>query len=149
MTIKQYLYKRERLDNRRKCAFEKYMRLSARTSSTRSSLDLDGMPHSKGGNSREELLIESAAALEEYYKAADDFTQFDKEFHDTLEMLPLGDRYLLNTIYYVNQGRPQNERYLNVYKWTGLKKAEIPAKEKEAEAHLIEILRKQGVEIED
>lgn len=125
------------------------MRLSARASSPGSALDLDGTPHSKGNNSREIILTEAAAALEDYYKADEEYHNFEKEFYNNLKLLPLGDYYLLYVMYYENQGRPYNERYKNVYKWTGLKKAEIPAREKEAEAHLIEILRKQGVEIDD
>lgn len=149
MTIKQYLYNRERLYNRCERKYERYMRLSARASSPGSALDLDGTPHSKGNNSREKILTEAAAALEEYYKADEEYHNFETEFYNNLKMLPLSECYLLSTIYIENQGRPYQERYKGVFKWTGLRKAEIPAREKEAEAHLIEILRKQGVEIDD
>ena len=148
MTIKQYLYNRERLHERRERKFEKYMRLSAQASSPGSALDLDGTPRSKGNNSRERILTEAAAALEEYYKADEEYNNFDKEYFATLKQLPLGDFYLLYTIYVVNQGRPYQERHLGVYKRTGLKRNEIPEAERIAEQHLTEILIKKGVDVE-
>lgn len=148
MTIKQYLYNRERLHERRERKFEKYMRLSARASSPGSALDLDGTPRSKGKNSREIVLTEAAAALEDYYKANEEYNNFDKEYIATLKQLPLSDFYLLYTIYVINQGRPYQERYIGVGKWTCLKRNEIPEAERIAEQHLTEILIKKGVDVE-
>lgn len=148
MTIKQYLYNRERLHERRERKFEKYMRLSARASSPGSALDLDGTPRSKGNNSREIVLTEAAAALEDYYKANEEYNNFDKEYIATLKQLPLSDFYLLYTIYVINQGRPYQERYIGVGKWTSLKRNEIPEAERIAEQHLTEILIKKGVDVE-
>lgn len=126
------------------------MRLSARVSSPRSSLDTDGTPRTRSGSNGREILLErAAAALNDYYKADEEYDSFEKEYTRALSELDHRERLILEIIYIDNRGRPIDERLNGVYKWTGLKRVQIPAAERQAEKHLAEILKRQGVEIED
>ena len=149
MTIREYLYRLEYLYYRRESKFDKYMKLSARASDPKSSLDINDVPIiQSGSNSRENLLIESSMALEEYYKADDEYQAYNKEYTDSLNQLSLAERFLLDKIYIDNRGRPKGERYKGICLKMGVKKNEIPALEKAAEQHLKQILLEKGVEIE-
>ena len=150
MTIKQYLFNLERLYNRRENRYEKYMQLSARAISPGSSLNLDGTPRTKRtDNNREKILVEAGAALENFFKACDEYNDAMNEFDEVIEMLPFTEKLILYFIYIENRGKPYENRYSGICRATDLKRSQIPAKEKEAEKHLTEILRSRGVMIEE
>lgn len=149
MTIKQFLFRLEYLKERKERKYEKYMKLSARASSPRSSLDIDELPRNGSGqNTREKMLLESSEALSEYYKAWNEYEEFYTLFEECIKQLDFTERCIITTIYIDNMGRPREQRYNGIFQWTDLRRAQIPPREKEAEEHLIEILKAKGIEID-
>lgn len=148
MTIKQYLFKLEYLKERCDRKRETYIRLSERVLSPGSSFNFDEIQTKNSGtNKRELLLVKSAAALEELDKAIYRYLDFKLYFCNTLsELEPLED-LIMQELYIKNIGLPFAERYNKAGEVLKMRPQRIPAKEKEAERHLIEILRKKGIEI--
>ena len=155
MTINQYLYGLEQLRNRRERAFEAYIRAHQRASAPAAAhIDADGITSRSGYNSTEDKLIRAADAWAKYDKADNLFygysKQFDRNLNKLAKLYGWQERAALEKIYIENMGRPQETRRGGLCRVLGVRtKAEAGAIVRNAKQHLTEILRAQGVEIEE
>lgn len=151
MTINQYLCMLEALQIRRDRAFERYVRQLERASAPATAhIDPDGIKTRSGYNSREDLLIKVADAAAAEDKAWKQYQAFKKQFEKNLAQLEYTERLALEQIYIFNMGKPQERRRAGVCRWCGCRtKAEAAELIRQAKQHLTEILRAQGIEIEE
>lgn len=155
MTINQYLYGLEQLRNRRERAFETYIRAHNRASAPAAArIDPDGKTSRSGYNGAEDRLIKAADAWARYDKADNLYYGYSKQLDRNLDKLAKlygwQERAALEKIYIENMGRPQETRRGGLCRVLGVRtKAEAAAIVRAAKQHLTEILRAQGIEIEE
>lgn len=155
MTINQYLYALEVLKIRRERCFERYMRAHNRASAPAAAhIDPDGITSRSGSNSTEDKLIKAADALAKYNKADDLYYGYSKQLDKNLEKLAKlygwQERAALEKVYIENMGRPHETRRGGLCRVLGVRtKAEAYEILQEAKRHLGEILRSQGIDIEN
>lgn len=141
----------EALQIRRDRAFERYIRQLERASAPAAArIDPDGIKTRSGYNSREDLLIKVADAAAAEDKAWNQYEAFKKQFEKNLGQLEHRESLALEVIYIWNQGKPPERRRAGVCRWCGCRtKAEAAELIRQAKQHLTEILRAQGIEIEE
>ena len=130
------------------------MRLHSRATSPRCALNTDGTPRTRGGSyTREDLILDAAEALAKYNKATAQYDAFYNQFEKALSELAKTswrERAALEVIYLENQGRPREERRNGLCRTLGVRtRAECGPIVTAAKEHLTEILRSQGVPIEN
>lgn len=148
MTINQYLWYLEWLQIKRDRKYEEYMRMTERATSPQSSLHSDGTPRAKDVRSREKMLISSSSALEEYFDADTEHSDYMDKMTAALGKLEFRDRYVLETAYIFNLNKPRENRTSGIAKFLGVRKKDVPGLMKEAKEHLRELLISEGIEIE-
>ena len=154
MTINQYLYALEQLRNRRNRAFEAYIRAHNRASApTAAHIDADGATSRSGYNSTEDKLIKAADAWARYDKADNLYYGYSKQLDKNLSKLATlygwQERAALEKIYIDNMGRPKETKRGGLCRVLGVRtKAEAAVIVQDAKQYLTEILRAQGVKIE-
>lgn len=155
MTINQYLYALEQLRNRRDRAFEAYIRAHERAAApTAAHIDPDGITSRSGSNTTEDKLIKAADAWAKFDKASTLYFGYEKQLNRNLEKLAKlygwQERAALEKVYMENMGRPQETRRGGLCRVLGVRtKAEAYEILQEAKRHLGEILRSQGIDIEN
>lgn len=155
MTINQYLYALEVLKNRRERCFENYMRAHNRASAPAAAhFNTDGITNRSGYNSTEDKLIKAADAWAKYDKADNlyygYFKQLDKNLDKLEKLYGWEERAALEKVFIDNMGRPQETRQGGLCRLLGVRtKAEANEIFQAAKRHLVEILRSQGVDIEN
>lgn len=149
MTVDEYLWRLEWLTIKRERKFERYMRLSSRASSVPSSADFKEVrTSSRNLHRNEDLILESANALEEYYAADDELTTFRRELLSNLDQLPFRERVALSFMYYYNLDREADERSVGICRAVSCRKKDVPEIISSAKQHLRELLLQQGTEVE-
>ena len=155
MTINQYLYVLEQLQIRRERCFERYMRAHERAAApTAAHIDPDGITSRSGSNSTEDKLIKAADAWAKFDKASTLYFGYEKQLNRNLDKLAKlygwRERAALEKVYIENMGRPQETRRGGLCRVLGVRtKAEAYETLQAAKRHLGEILRSQGIDIEN
>lgn len=144
----------EVLKIRREKCFDRYMRLHSRATSPRCALNTDGTPRTRGGSyTNETLILNAAEALAKYNKATEQYDAFYNQLEtglSELEKISWREREALEVIFIDNQGRPREERQNGLCRALGVRtRSECGPIIRAAKEHLTEILRSQGVPIEN
>lgn len=148
MTVNEYLWKLEWLKVKRDHKYEKCIRKTEKANSPRSSLDIDGMPHRTGVNTRELQLIEVAEALEKYYAASDEYEEYRNEVLSSLSKLDYNHRIALEHVYVWELDREPQARLNGLCQLLDIRKGDLQKHMSKAKAQLKEILLEQGKDIE-
>ena len=129
--------------------YDYYMQLSSRMTSPQSSLHADGLPRANDPHAREKMLTESAAALEECYDIDRRYWNYRCYLENTFKKLEFRYYTALDFRYIENIRRPREKRINGIARNLGIKRSEVPALLAEAKKALAELLRAQGVPIEE
>lgn len=148
MTVNEYLWRLEWYKCEKERAYERYMRLSERTISPRSSLNFDGMPRNTGSNTRELQLVKASAALEKYYKAADRYESYRDEILANLSQIDYSYRIALEYVYVWNLDKEVTCRNTGLCRVIDIRKKDLPFHIKAAKAQLRHVLIDQGIDVE-
>ena len=140
---------------RRERCFERYMRAHERAAApTAAHIDPDGITSRSGSNSTEDKLIKAADAWAKFDKASTLYFGYEKQLNRNLDKLAelygWRERAALEKVYIENMGRPQETRRGGLCRVLGVRtKAEAYETLQAAKRHLGEILRSQGIDIEN
>ena len=140
---------------RRERCFERYMRAHERAAApTAAHIDPDGITSRSGSNSTEDKLIKAADAWAKFDKASTLYFGYEKQLNRNLDKLAKlygwRERAALEKVYIENMGRPQETRRGGLCRVLGVRtRAEAYEILQEAKRHLGEILRSQGIDIEN
>lgn len=148
VTVNYYLSRVEHLMLRSERKYERYMRISAKISSPRSSLDTDGMPHGSSGNTRERQLLESSLVLDEYIAANNEYESYRDEVLSNLKRLEYKQRAALEEIYVWRLDCEVSKRGAGLCRLLNVSKHELSQVIKSAKEELKQILIEQGMDIE-
>ena len=149
MTIDEYLYQLRRLKRREEDLFKTYEELEARAESPRSSFNYN-MPRSKNNdNLTEKRLTELIDAGQEWIEARNEYSAFRDQLQDSIYNLLYWEGLLIEQVYINNMiYKRENDLYGADQILKTNNKGAIIRKLRDAKAHLAEILRDQGIEIE-